>query len=372
MTEMTAAGARLTDTAEGRYDVARTGEDQDLRRFPAAELTRLASSGLAALGTPPEIAGQVARSLVLSNLVGHDSHGIIRLDQYSALIADGQVKATAEAAVTRRQQGAAVVTGAWGFGQPAAQMATSLAIELSREFSVAAVTITDCNHIGRLGEYAAMLADAGLAGLAYCNAGPVVAPFGGTGRALGTNPFAWAAPGGPDGPLVVDFSTAGVAEGKLRVAAAEGRTVGEGLIVDAAGRPTTQPDDFFAGGALLPFGGHKGSGLSVMIELLGGLLTGMGTAPSPDYAGGNGTVLMAMNIAAFTDPAAYQAGAADFCTRLTAAGAGPTGGQVLLPGQVEARTRREREEHGVPVGQGVLELIYRVTDPLGLARLTAR
>jgi LDH2 family malate/lactate/ureidoglycolate dehydrogenase len=354
-------------TSEGQN--ARTGAGQDIKRIPAAELTRLASEALTAQGTPAGIAGQVAQSLVLSNLVGHDSHGIIRLEQYSGWIADGQVKAAAEAAVTRRQHGAAVVTGAWGFGQPAAQLATRVAIELSQDFSVAAVTITDCNHIGRLGEYAGLLADAGRVGMAYCNSGAVVAPFGGTGRALGTNPFAWAAPGGPDGPLVVDFSTAGVAEGKLRVALAEGRTVAEGLIVDVEGRPTTAPADLFAGGALLPFGGHKGSGLSVMIELLGGLLTGMGTSPSPAYAGGNGTVLIAMDIGAFTDPADYQAGATDFCTRLVAAGAGPTGGQVILPGQVEAWTRRDREEHGIPVGDGVLELIYRITDPLGLERL---
>ena len=209
----------------------------------------------------------MARSLVLSNLVGHDSHGVIRLAQYAAWIADGQIR---PAAAARRPapQAAAVVDGGWGFGQPAAQLATRTAAELAREHAVAAVTIRDCNHVGRLGEYVAELASAGLMGLAFCNSGAVVAPFGGTGRALGTNPFAWAAPGaGPD-PLVLDFSTAGVAEGKLRVAGAEGREVAPGLIVDSGGQPTTRPEDFFAGGALLPFGGHKGSGMSIMIELL--------------------------------------------------------------------------------------------------------
>jgi uncharacterized oxidoreductase len=205
-------------------------------------------------------------------------------------------------------------------------------------------------------------------GLALCNSGAVVAPFGGTGRALGTNPFAWAAPGAPYGPLVLDFSTAGVAEGKLRVAGAEGLEVTPGLIVDSRGQPTTRPADFFAGGALLPFGGHKGSGMSIMIELLGGLLTGMGTAPTTDYAGGNGTVLVAMSIAAFTDPEAYRGEAERFCTQLVAAGAGPSGGSVLLPGELEARTRRERDARGIPVGQGVLDLIYAITDPLGVSR----
>ncbi len=343
-------------------------ERAGLARFPAGELITLAERALTGLGAPPATAGQVARSLVLSNLVGHDSHGVIRLAQYAAWIADGQIRPAADAVVVRRQQAAAVVDGGWGFGQPAAQLATRTAAELARERAVAAVTIRDCNHVGRLGEYVAELAQAGLMGLAFCNSGAVVAPFGGTGRALGTNPFAWAAPGAAEDPLVLDFSTAGVAEGKLRVAGAEGRAVAAGLIVDSRGQPTTRPEDFFAGGALLPFGGHKGSGMSIMIELLGGLLTGMGTAPTPGYAGGNGTVLLAVSIAAFTSEQAYREEAAAFCAKLAEAGAGPTGGTVLLPGELESRTRRERLADGIPVGQGVLDLIYTITDPLGVAR----
>jgi LDH2 family malate/lactate/ureidoglycolate dehydrogenase len=343
-------------------------ERAGLGRFPASELIALAERALTALGAPREIAGQVATSLVLSNLVGHDSHGVIRLAQYSAWIADGQIRPAAAAVISQRRQAAAVVEGGWGFGQPAAQLATRTAGELAREHAVAAVTIRNCNHVGRLGEYVTELAQSGLMGLAFCNSGAVVAPFGGTGRALGTNPFAWAAPGAADDPLVLDFSTAGVAEGKLRVAGAEGREVAAGLIVDSRGQPTARPEDFFAGGALLPFGGHKGSGLSIMIELLGGLLTGMGTAPTPGYAGGNGTVLLAVSIAAFTGEQVYREEAAAFCTQLVEAGAGPTGGSVLLPGELESRTRQERLEQGIPVGPGVLDLIYTITDPLGVPR----
>jgi len=357
--------SRKTDYCQ---QVTKSEELAGTRRFPPDELVTLAGRALTALGAPADIAAQVARSLVLSNLVGHDSHGVIRLAQYAPWIADGQIRPAAAAVVTRRERGAAIVDGGWGFGQPAAQLATGLAADLVREHGVAAVTIRNCNHVGRLGEYVAEMARGGLMGLAFCNSGAVVAPFGGTGRALGTNPFAWAAPGAPYGPLVLDFSTAGVAEGKLRVAGAEGLEVTPGLIVDSRGQPTTRPADFFAGGALLPFGGHKGSGMSIMIELLGGLLTGMGTAPTPDYAGGNGAVLVAMSIDAFTDPEAYRTDAARFCTQLVAAGSGPSGGSVLLPGELEARTRRERQDQGIPVGQGVLDLIYAITDPLGVSR----
>ena len=338
-------------------------------RFAPQDLEVFTAAALAALGAPAGPAGQVAASLVLSNLVGHDSHGIIRLVQYSGWIANGQIQPAAQPLISQRQQAVAVIDGRWGFGQSAARLAVDVVAEAAQASGVAAVTIRDCNHVGRLGEYVTALADQGLAGLAFCNAGPVVAPFGGAGRALGTNPFAWAAPGGPQGPLVVDFSTAGVAEGKLKLAAADGRPVAEGLIVDAAGRPSTNADDFYAGGALLPFGGHKGSGMSVMIELLGGLLTGMGAACSPNYAGGNGTVLIAMDVAAFASTESYSDGAAEFREQLVTLGRGAAAGPVLLPGELEARTMEERRRLGVPVSPAVLNAIYEVTDPLGIGRL---
>jgi LDH2 family malate/lactate/ureidoglycolate dehydrogenase len=269
------------------------------RRYRPEELEDFTAAALTALGASAPSAAEVAASLVLSNVVGHDSHGMVRLVQYADWIAGGQIWPAQRPVVSRRQGAVAVVDGNWGFGQPAARMAVEAAVPIAREHGVAAVTIGDCNHVGRLGEYVAALADQGFTGLAFCNSGPVVAPFGGAGRALGTNPLAWAAPGGPDGPLVADFSTAAVAEGKVRLAAAGGRPLADGLIVDALGRPSRSPADFYAGGALLTFGGHKGSALSVLIELLGGLLTGMGTACTPSYAGGNGMVLIALDVGAF-------------------------------------------------------------------------
>jgi LDH2 family malate/lactate/ureidoglycolate dehydrogenase len=345
-----------------------TGGGQASGRFAPPDLEAFTTAALAALGAPAAIAGQVAVSLVLSNLVGHDSHGIIRLIQYAAWVADGQIRPAAQPEAGQGQRATAVIEGHWGFGQPAAQLAVDVLSETALANGAAAVTIRDCNHIGRLGEYVATLADRGLVGLAFGNGGPVVAPFGGAGRALGTNPFAWAAPAGPAGPLVVDFSTAAVAEGKLKLAAADGRPVAEGLIVDAAGRPSTNADDFYAGGALLPFGGHKGSGLSIMIDLLGGLLTGMGTAPSPGYGGGNGTVMIAWSVGAFADAGAYAADAERFRESLVTQGRGAAPGPVLLPGEVESRTGRERRRDGIPVSAGVLASIYAVTDPLGVPR----
>ncbi|HWG14335.1 MAG TPA: Ldh family oxidoreductase [Streptosporangiaceae bacterium] len=341
---------------------------QDGGRFGQKDLEAFTTAALVALGAPPATASQVATSLVLSNLVGHDSHGFIRLVQYSGWVTDGQIRPAAQPEVSQRQHAIAVIDGNWGFGQSAARLAVDVVSEAAAGNGVAAVTIRDCNHVGRLGEYVTALADQGLVGLSFCNAGPVVAPYGGAGRALGTNPFAWAAPGGAHGPLVVDFSTAGVAEGKLRLAAADGRPIADGLIVDAEGRPSTNADDFYAGGALLPFGGHKGSGMSVLIELLGGLLTGMGTAPTPSYGGGNGAVLMALRVGAFVAADSYAAAAEQFREQLVTVGRGAAPGPVLLPGEIEARTQEQRLRDGIPVSPAVLAAIYQVTDGLGVAR----
>jgi LDH2 family malate/lactate/ureidoglycolate dehydrogenase len=335
--------------------------------FPAAELRRFTTDALQSRGAPPDIATEVAASLVLSNLVGHDSHGVVRLVQYEDWLRSGQIRPATRPVLRRRSGVAAIVDGGWGFGQTAARLATTVAADAAHEHGLAAVAIAECNHVGRLGEYVGMLAETGLIGLAWCNSGPAVAPFGGVGRVLGTNPFAWSAPGGPAGPVVLDFSTAGVAEGKLRLAFAAGSMVAPGLIIDADGKPTTDPADFYAGGALLPFGGHKGSGMSIVIELLGGLLTGMGASFAPNYAGGNGTVILALDVAAFVDPGEFDADAADFRATLEAAGGGRPG-DVLMPGDVEAQTRRRREHDGIPVGAEVLRQIHEITDPAGVAR----
>ena len=324
---------------------------------------------LVGLGAPGPEAEVVASSLVLSNVVGHDSHGVIRLLQYSRLIDAGQVKPAQPAEIARRRGSVAAVDGHWGFGQPGAQLATRLANEIASANGVAAVTIDRCNHVGRLGEYVAAMAAAGKVGLAWCNSGPVVAPFGGSGRVMGTNPLAWAVPraGGPE--IVVDFATSSVAEGKLVLARAAGQSVAPGLIIDDKGQPTTDPNDFYAGGALLPFGGHKGSGLSIMIELAGGVLSGMGASPMADYAGGNGTVLVALDIDAFMPLEEYLEKAAEFWTEAKRVGAGPLKAQVLMPGEIEDLTRTRRLAEGIPVTDEVRrqisELAARVKVDLG-------
>lgn len=316
----------------------------------AVALEALGTRILTAAGASPADAEVVVGSLVRSNLLGHDSHGVRRLLDYVAQVRSGRIdpRAVPEAETTR--PGAVVVHGRRAFGQLAARRAVRELEAVVRAQGSGVAVIRECNHIGRLGEYVADLAERDLVGLAFGNADPTVAPHGGRERRLGTNPLAWAAPRGLGlPPLVMDWATSGVAEGKLRVARDRGERVAPGLVLDAQGRPTTAPADFYAGGALLPFGGHKGYGLSVLIEVVGGLLAGVGIGSLPGYQGGFGTVLVAFDIAAFLPARQFREQAERFCRLLaeTPPARGHEG--VMVPGEPEERTRRDRARDGIPI-----------------------
>jgi len=336
-------------------------------RLQAAELVRLGQSILEAVGTPEDLASLVAASLVDANLAGHDSHGVIRLNSYVANIRSGQVQPSARAQVHLLGGACARVDGGWGWGQPAAQAATDAAASLARANGAGVVTIGHCNHIGRLGEYIERLGRAGLMGFMTCNARPAVAPYGGYTRLLGTNPVAWGAPldeGEP--PLVVDFATAAIAEGKLKVAHAAGSKAPRGAVVDKLGHPSEETGAFYDGGALTTFGGHKGFGLSVMAELMGGVLSGSGASSASGYDNGNGTLVMAVDTGRFVRPADFATQVRDFAAGLHAAPKAPGFDEILLPGEPEWRARRQRTEEGIPVPAPTHRAIIELAAELGV------
>lgn len=311
----------------------------------AGELLQLARDVLEDAGAPPATANAVAESLIESNLRGHDSHGIRRLTPYLAFVQRGQIDPRAEPTVVKRHGAVVIVDGHGGFGQPAARLAVHELIARAREHGVGAAAIRRANHVGRLGEWVEQIADEGLIGLAFCNAEPTVAPFGGSERRLGTNPLAWATPGKP--PMVMDWSTATMPEGKLAVARAKGERIPEGVVITQDGESSTDPNDFYEGGALLPVGQHKGSGLSVMIQLVGGALAGTGVFGEHGEAN-NGTVLIALDPRAFAEDD-FEEQAVAFAAAL--AGTKPARGfdAVLVPGEIERRTRARRAQEGVPI-----------------------
>jgi uncharacterized oxidoreductase len=323
--------------------------------IPAEDLLTLAVDALRAAGTPDASARTVAGSLVRANLLGHDSHGVLRLARYVGEIHKGRLDPRAEPTAEHTRPGAITVHGRRAFGQLSAGRAVR---ELRDLGGVGVAVVRECNHIGRVGEYVAELAEHDLVGIAFGNTSLSVAPFGGRERRLGTNPLAWAVPrarGKP--PVVMDWATSVVAEGKLAVARDRGLPVAEGIVRDADGRLSTDPNDFYAGGMLLPFADHKGYGLSVVIELVAGLLTGAGIASMPGYTGDFGTVLMAFPIDTFQPADEFRAGTEEFCRRLVETPPAPGHDEVLIPGEPEERTRAERERDGIPITDAMLREI---------------
>lgn len=317
---------------------------------PATVLHRIAVDILTAVGTERDAAGTVADSLVDANLCGHDSHGIMRLPIYVQLAEEGDVDPRAIAVLSRSVGAAAIVDGNWGWGQPAMRLAVLSALECADRTGVGVASVRTCYHVGRLAPYVEEIARHRKIGLAFSSAGPFVAPFGSRQRVLGTNPIAWAVPRSDHAPpICLDIATAAIAEGKIRHARAKGVDVPPGAIVDRDGQPTTHPDDFYQGGALLPFGGHKGSGFGVLAQLLGAGLSGATSERFATRRGGNGPVVMAIAIDAFCRVDDFFAIVDHEASAISAATPAAGVDRVLLPGEPELRTRAQREVEGIPI-----------------------
>jgi hydroxycarboxylate dehydrogenase B len=323
------------------------------------EAVGVASAILQDSGAPESAAHLVARSLVQAEQMGHASHGLVRVLEYRESAAAGQIVAGEEPAVATRTGSVAVVDGRWGWGHLAADLAARVAGDLAEETGAGFVAVRNCNHSGRLGEWVENLAERNLIGIGLLSCGPAVAPLGGLDRVLGTNPLAIAVPTS-DRPVVLDFATAGVAEGKVRVAARAGKQVPPGVLQTGDGEPTTDPDAFYAGGSILPFGAHKGYALSVMIQLLGEALTGGGRPESQRTLMSNGLVLIALS----PDPARpvpeFLALVDECRERITSSRPASADRPVLLPGDVEAHTAAAQPDGCVSVAAELWDELLRI------------
>jgi LDH2 family malate/lactate/ureidoglycolate dehydrogenase len=337
--------------------------------FTANQLRRVGQAIFEASGAPPGAAQRVSDSLVASNLMGHDSHGVIRIPSYLSKIEDGGIVPQAQPELVRETATTALLDGHWAFGQVVAARGMEIAIAKAKEQNMAAVGMSRCPHIGRVGEYPAMAARHGLVGITVCNSGPPggnVAPFGGRKPFFSTNPLALAVPAGERPPLLLDFATAMVAEGKVRVSRNRGKQIPEGWVIDSEGHSTTNPQDLYDGGALLPFGSHKGYGLGLFIDILGGVLTGAGCTSMPDYDGGNGTFMMAIDIENFRPLADFEAYMDQLFGAIKEVPRAQDVEEIFIPGEIEYRTRAQREQEGIFVEQVTWSQIAEAGERVGV------
>jgi uncharacterized oxidoreductase len=293
----------------------------------------------------------IARRLVDSNLVGHDSHGVLRVPRYLDWIKDGTLKPNTPPTIVFDSDTIAIIDGNRGFGQVIGEFAAKHGIAKARRMGIAMVGLRNVGHLGRVGDWADMAADAGQVSLHFLNTSGAqrVAPYGGTDRRLSTNPITIGVPIAGGDPVVLDVTTSMVAEGKLMVAMNKGERVPDGWIIDRDGAPTNDPKDFYEGGALLTVGAHKGSGLSIVTDLLAGAMT---TGKSSDA---DDPILRNNMMSIYIDPAVYDDGGR--CRPRSAAvrrlregvGAANAAEPVLAPGDVERRNRAARRLSGVTI-----------------------
>jgi LDH2 family malate/lactate/ureidoglycolate dehydrogenase len=342
-------------------------------RVSAERLHRIGSALLVAAGAPPHEADIVMRHSVDANLAGHDSHGIIQIPTYVDRIQVGHIVPGAPWAIVQESPTSTVIDGFWGFGYVVSEQAMQITIDKARQVNVAATTVFRQGHIGRLASYSLMAAQADMIGLITADSGRAakqVAPFGGREARIGTNPLSIAVPSNLDGPLFLDMATSAVAAGKISLAVSRGESIPVGWIVDRDGKPTTDPDDLKKGGALLPLGGsegYKGSGLAVIVEILCGLLTGLGFGQDPTGRHNDGCFMAAFNVAAFRPLAEFKREVTEFAQYLKATppSEGSTG--VLYPGEIEHIREQERRASGIEVEDATWQKLRSLAEGYGLA-----
>jgi uncharacterized oxidoreductase len=316
----------------------------------------------------------VVGNLIEANLRGHDSHGIGMLPRYAEAFLEGglrpntHVKTLLDAGAMLRLDGQA------GFGQVIGQEAMALGIERAKEQGTCIVALGNSHHLGRIGAWAEQAAAAGLVSMHFVNviARAIVAPHGGGDARFGTNPFCAGVPLAGREPVILDFATSMIAQGKTRVAMNKGELVAADCLIDDQGRPTREPRYAVVPplGALLTFGGHKGSGLAMMCELLGGALAS-GMTQRDDPSGKrrvlNGMLSVLIDPAALADRAAFEAEAVGFLDWARASPPREGFDAVLTAGEPERAMRAQRTAQGVPVDETTWNEILAAAGKLGVA-----
>ena len=337
-----------------------------------------------AAGCDAEEAGRIGHHLVSANLAGHDSHGVIRVPRYVQWLQEGKVRAGQAPTVVAESANHAMLDGNLGFGQTVGPAAVDLGIAKARAAGLAVVTLRNSGHIGRIGDWAERAAEAGLVSIHFVNVGmgEVVAPFGGVDRRFGTNPFCIGVPQPGAPPLLLDFATSMVAEGKVLVASNGGKPIPHDALIGPDGALSSDPRTLYGPientmvrdpgngeGALRAFGDHKGSGIAFMCEILAGCFAGSPTA-GPIPGGKRGGIVNGM-LSIYLDPqhfgaAGFAETARGFAEHVKNSRPATPGGEVLVPGEAESRTRAARLRDGVPLQPETWAAIQATGARLGL------
>lgn len=331
-------------------------------RFAASGLEALLEAGFVAGGFLPDTARRVARHLVDAELKGVSSHGVNRLGWYLDRVTQGALDPRATPTVADVEGGLLRVDGGGGIGIPAMELALERVLARAATAGIAAAGIVNVGHTGRIGAYVGSAAHQGF--FAQCLGGggrrkwPNVVPFGGLRPVMSTNPYAFGIPGGGDASVVCDFAISAVAGGKIALARAKGEALPDGLLLDKEGRPTTRPEDYDEGGALLPAAGPKGSGMGLVAELVGDAMLGEPLEFN--------WLMIAIKADAFRPMADYLASARALTEEVHAIPPAQGFTSVSLPGEPEAKLAAERRANGIPLAPAVWDGIVKAARGVGV------
>jgi hydroxycarboxylate dehydrogenase B len=353
-------------------------------RIQAAALRKFVGDIFVASGVSREESDRIAHYLVIANLTGHDSHGVIRVPLYVKWKKEGAIVAGQTATRCIDLPSLAVVDGGFGFGQTIAPQAVQIGIDKCRESGAAIVALRNTGHIGRIGDWAEMAAAEKLVSVHFVNAAGsvLVAPFGGIERRLSTAPFCVGIPTLAGRPVVLDFATSMVAEGKVLVASRGGKPLPADALIGPDGKTSADcallygphtpdgPRDHSVGkGAIRAFGGHKGSGLALICELLGGALTGNG-ATRPNRRFSNGMLSIYIDPVRIDPDHLFGAEVARYIHYFKSAKPAAGAFEVLTPGEPEERSRLDRTAYGIPLAEETWAAICGTARDVGISDQT--
>jgi hydroxycarboxylate dehydrogenase B len=343
------------------------------RILQAAPLMRAIEAIVAVGGSDAREAKLVAENLVTANLTGHDSHGIGMIPRYVESLKEGGLAPNRHPSVKLDGGALLALDGEAGYGQVIGLEATGMAIERAKQHGVCVMALANAHHLCRIGQWAEQAVAQGLVSISFVNviSRSIVAPFGGSDARFGTNPCTIGIPLAGQPPFILDMATSGVAQGKVRVAHNKGDTLAPGLLLDDKGNPTTDPrygviDPL---GALTTFGLHKGYGLAVACELLGGALSGGGTWHSTDRTKKrvlNGMLSILIDPAKLGTASDFEREARAFIDWVKQSPPAPGADRVRIAGDPERETRARREKEGVPVDATTWAEIHAAAAKVGI------
>lgn len=323
------------------------------------------------LNVPEADADLLADSLVQADLWGHQSHGVLRVSWYAERLRHGVMRAVTKPAFVVDAGAVALIDGQDGVGQVLTAMAMREAIKRAKVHGIGAVAVRNSNHFGTCMYYTLMAAREGCVGFLSTNGSPAIAPWGGKKKTIGNNPWSWAAPAGQFAPMVLDMANTVVARGKIYLAKNRNETIPPGWALNAAGHPTTDPQEAIDG-LILPVGGHKGYAITVMMDMLSGVLTGSkwGAGVYGPYQhsqkSGAGHFMIAINIETFRPLAEFNATQEQMIAAIKAVPLAPGCDEVFYPGEIEARNDRKNRQAGLSLPRDTVADLIKVAGQLGL------